>query len=51
MVSDLPGGSAASSEDIANAVVFLASPRARYITGTVLTIDGGMSASQAVVGS
>ncbi len=49
--SDLPGGSAATSEDIANAVVFLASPRARYISGTVLTIDGGLSASQAVVGS
>ncbi len=51
MYSDLPGGSAAISEDIANAVVFLASSRARYISGTVLTIDGGLSASQAVVGS
>ena len=50
-VSDLPGGWAATSEDIANAVVFLASPRARYISGTVLTIDGGLSASQAIVGS
>ena len=49
--SDLPGGWAATSEDIANAVVFLASSRARYISGTVLTIDGGLSASQAVVGS
>jgi NAD(P)-dependent dehydrogenase (short-subunit alcohol dehydrogenase family) len=28
-------------EDIANAVVFLASSRARYITGTTLTVDGG----------
>ena len=51
MMSDLPGGSAPSSEDMANAIVFLASPRARYISGTVLTIDGGMSASQAVIGS
>ncbi len=51
MYSDLPGGSAATSEDIANAVAFLASSRARYISGTVLTIDGGLSASQAVVGS
>ena len=33
------------------AIVFLASPRARYISGTVLTIDGGLSASQAVIGS
>ncbi len=29
-------------EDIAEAALFLASPRARYITGQVLTIDGGM---------
>jgi NAD(P)-dependent dehydrogenase (short-subunit alcohol dehydrogenase family) len=28
-------------EDIANAVAFLASDKARYITGTALTIDGG----------
>jgi 3-oxoacyl-[acyl-carrier protein] reductase len=28
-------------EDIANAVVFLATEKARYITGTALTIDGG----------
>jgi len=29
-------------EDIAEAALFLASPRARYITGQVLTVDGGM---------
>ena len=29
-------------EDIAEAVCFLASPGARYITGQVLTVDGGM---------
>ena len=51
MMSDLPGGSAPTSEDMANAIVFLASPRARYISGTVLTIDGGLSGSQAVIGS
>ena len=51
MMSDLPRGSASSSDDMANAIVFLASPRARYISGTVLTIDGGLSASQAVIGS
>ena len=30
-------------EDIAGAVLFLASPAARYITGQVLAIDGGMT--------
>jgi NAD(P)-dependent dehydrogenase (short-subunit alcohol dehydrogenase family) len=29
-------------EDVANAVVFLCSERARYITGAVLTVTGGM---------
>jgi NAD(P)-dependent dehydrogenase (short-subunit alcohol dehydrogenase family) len=31
-------------EDVADLVVFLASDRSRYITGQMLTIDGGMSA-------
>ena len=51
MYADQPGGAVANSEDIANAVLFLVSPRARFVSGTVLTIDGGMSASQAVVGA
>ncbi len=51
MYADQPGGAVANSEDIANAALFLVSPRARFVSGTVLTIDGGMSASQAVVGA
>jgi NAD(P)-dependent dehydrogenase (short-subunit alcohol dehydrogenase family) len=31
--------------DVANAVFFLASEQASFITGTVLTVDGGMSAA------
>ncbi|MNS02896.1 3-oxoacyl-[acyl-carrier-protein] reductase FabG [compost metagenome] len=29
-------------EDVANTVTYLVSPRARYITGTVVLVDGGM---------
>ena len=31
-------------DDIAGAILFLASPLAAYITGTSLVIDGGLSA-------
>lgn len=49
MTQDLPGGRAATSEDMANTIVFLSSARAGYISGEVLTIDGGVSARRAVI--
>jgi len=33
-------------EDISGAVSYLCSDDAKWITGTVLTVDGGMSAKQ-----
>ncbi|MDF1739258.1 MAG: 3-oxoacyl-[acyl-carrier-protein] reductase [Verrucomicrobiales bacterium] len=39
---DIPLGSFGETDDIANAVMFLAGTSARYITGQVLTVDGGM---------
>jgi 3-oxoacyl-[acyl-carrier protein] reductase len=40
--SRIPLGKTGSPEDIANAVAFLASAEAAYITGQVLCVDGGM---------
>lgn len=36
-------GAAGTADDIANAALFLASDDARYITGVLLPVDGGMS--------
>lgn len=38
-----PLGRAAETEEIAGAIVFLASPKASYITGTGLVIDAGLT--------
>ena len=38
-------GRMGESWDVANAVAFLASDEARYITATELVVDGGLSAS------
>lgn len=40
--SKIPLGRTGTPEDIANAVVFLASAEANYITGQVLCVDGGI---------
>jgi 3alpha(or 20beta)-hydroxysteroid dehydrogenase len=40
----IPLKSIGSTDDVANAVLFLASPAAKYITGAELAIDGGVSA-------
>jgi 3-oxoacyl-[acyl-carrier protein] reductase len=38
----IPVGSFGTAQDVANAVVFLASPDSGYITGHVIHVNGGM---------
>jgi 3-oxoacyl-[acyl-carrier protein] reductase len=42
VLKSIPLGTFGEAVDIANAAAFLASDEARYITGQVLTVDGGM---------
>ncbi len=43
MIATVPLGRAGTPEDVAHAVAFLASDQAAYITGQVLSVDGGMA--------
>jgi 3-oxoacyl-[acyl-carrier protein] reductase len=42
-LSAIPLGRMGLPEEVANAALFLASPLSDYITGHVLTVDGGMA--------
>lgn len=42
LLNQIPLGRLGNAEEIANAVAFLASPQAAYITGTTLHVNGGM---------
>jgi 3-oxoacyl-[acyl-carrier protein] reductase len=43
MLNGIPLGYLGTPRDVAEAVAFLASEEARYITGQVITVDGGIS--------
>ena len=43
MLKKIPQGSLGEPNDIASLTAFLASDDARYITGQVITCDGGMT--------
>lgn len=43
VVSTAPAGRLGTPADIANAVLFLSSEEAGYITGQTLTVDGGLT--------
>jgi 3-oxoacyl-[acyl-carrier protein] reductase len=42
LLAQIPLGRLGSPQEIADAVAFLASPRAAYITGTEMHVNGGM---------
>jgi NAD(P)-dependent dehydrogenase (short-subunit alcohol dehydrogenase family) len=48
MFEHIPAGTSGEGEDIGNAVMFLASPEARYITGCTINVDGGWAAGYAL---
>jgi 3-oxoacyl-[acyl-carrier protein] reductase len=43
LLKQIPLASLGQPDDVASAVLFFASPAARYITGQVLAVDGGMA--------
>ena len=44
-----PGKRPATSEEVGDLIAFMASPKAGYITGTIVTIDGGIAARGSVI--
>jgi NAD(P)-dependent dehydrogenase (short-subunit alcohol dehydrogenase family) len=50
-ISQVPLGRLAAPDEVADAVLFIASDRARFISGQLLCVDGGYSAGKlAVIG-
>jgi NAD(P)-dependent dehydrogenase (short-subunit alcohol dehydrogenase family) len=45
LVADVPMGRLGASEELANAIVFIASDEASFITGHILNVDGGHTAN------
>ena len=46
ILSTLPAGRIGTPADVANAVLFLASPASTFITGAILNVDGGSTAGR-----
>lgn len=48
MMEQFPLGRAASVREVADLFAFLASPRATYISGTIVTVDGGITSRKSI---
>ncbi|OZI16241.1 SDR family oxidoreductase [Bordetella genomosp. 7] len=48
LLAAYPRGRAATVEEVADVFVYLASPRSSYTSGTIVTIDGGISSKRSV---
>jgi len=49
LLKSYPLGRAAHVQEVADLFVFLASPRSGYISGTIITIDGGMTSKRSII--
>ena len=45
LVASVPMGRLGLSEEVANAIIFIASDEASFITGHILNVDGGHTAN------
>ena len=48
-LADYPGGRMGEPEEVADLMVFLASPRAGFISGAIFTIDGGIASYGSII--
>lgn len=49
LFNQYPGGRPAEAREVAELMLFLASPHAAYITGAVVTIDGGIASRGSII--